>query len=173
MIEVFVKSKSGLCNNQSSASDTTSTPAGGISPPCRRTGRLLAGAAGGDALERIPQRGIATASLVDREVALNHRLFGVEGGDADLDVKASQRLQAVPRSAAVRRLMPVSHAELAGLRAVTWGASGETDLRREPSPIGVSEKACAKSGKSGPAAVPSYWGGPARMLAWLRRDLYH
>src|SRR5437870_3438157 len=44
------------------------------------------GAAGGDVLEGVPQRGIAAAALVDREIALEHRALGAEGGDAGLDI---------------------------------------------------------------------------------------
>src|SRR6202022_1115647 len=44
------------------------------------------GIAGGDALEGVPQGGVAAAALVDREVALEHRALGAEGGEASLDI---------------------------------------------------------------------------------------
>src|SRR5499427_9206690 len=41
---------------------------------------------GGDALKCIPQRLIAAAALVDREIALEHRALRSEGGNASLDI---------------------------------------------------------------------------------------
>src|SRR5207244_9617430 len=42
----------------------------------------------GDALERVPQIGIAAHPLVDREVAFEHRAVGTEGGDAGVEIRA-------------------------------------------------------------------------------------
>src|SRR5260370_42650323 len=52
---------------------------------------LGCGAAGGAALEGVPQRGVAAAALVDREVALAHSALGPEGGDAGLDIGPPSR----------------------------------------------------------------------------------
>src|SRR5947209_19794800 len=60
-----------------------------VKPICRAGERRRlfgGGAAGGDVLEGVPQRGVAAAALVDREIALEHRALGAEGGDAGLDI---------------------------------------------------------------------------------------
>src|SRR5215469_11101469 len=56
-------------------------------------GLLGRGAASGDALEGVPQHVVAAAPLVDREVALEHRALGAEGGDAGLDIGPPGRRQ--------------------------------------------------------------------------------
>src|SRR5580704_1427168 len=63
----------------------------------------------GDALERIPQIGIAAHPLVDREVALEHRAVRAEGGDAGLDRRAPRLRQLLRRR---RRILP-AHLEAA------------------------------------------------------------
>src|SRR5271166_3641757 len=49
--------------------------------------------AGGDALEGAPQRRVAAAALVDREVALEHRALGTESSDAGLEIGPPSRGQ--------------------------------------------------------------------------------
>src|SRR6516165_6522233 len=44
-------------------------------------------------LERVEQHWIAAGTLVDREVALEHRALGAEGGDAGLDIWPPGRRQ--------------------------------------------------------------------------------
>src|SRR6516165_593552 len=48
---------------------------------------------GDDALKRIPQHLIAAATLIDREIALEHRTLRAEGGDAGLDIGPPGLLQ--------------------------------------------------------------------------------
>src|SRR6516165_6082686 len=48
---------------------------------------------GDDALKRIPQHLIAAATLIDREIALEHRTLRAEGGDAGLDLGPPGLLQ--------------------------------------------------------------------------------
>src|SRR5262249_7445502 len=49
------------------------------------------GIAGGEALEGVPERLVAAAALVDREVALEHAAFGPERLDAGLDIGTPRR----------------------------------------------------------------------------------
>src|SRR6516225_2226586 len=48
---------------------------------------------GDDALKRIPQHLIAAATLIDREIALEHRTLRAEGGNAGLDIGPPGLLQ--------------------------------------------------------------------------------
>ena len=61
----------------------------------------------GDALERVPQIGIAAHPLVDREVAFEHRAVGAEGGDAGVEIGAPRLGQLFRR----RRLVLPAHLE--------------------------------------------------------------
>src|SRR5690606_21807614 len=47
---------------------------------------LVGTAVGGDALEGVPERGVAAAAEVDREVAFEHAALRAEGVDALVDV---------------------------------------------------------------------------------------
>src|SRR5215469_2308966 len=94
----------------------------------REERRLLGGgAAGGDAFESVPQRGVAATAFVDREVALEHRALGAEGSDASLDVGppgCGQFLRAGRQLARVMGEAEHAHAEPAELD-MHIGAGGQ------------------------------------------------
>jgi len=94
LTEVFATTKTGGINIRDIPAGLDPTPhntifirAGRIWSPYRRTAPVFGGeAAGGDALEGVPQRRIAAAALVDRKVALKHRAVSAEVPKAAMQV---------------------------------------------------------------------------------------
>src|SRR5215472_13415369 len=112
-------------------------------------------AAGGDALEGVPQHVVAAAPLVDREVALEHRALGAEGGDAGLDIGPPSRRQFLRARRQLTQMMGEAehpHAEPAELD-VNVGAGCE--LADPGTPAG--EDLIALAGKGPRPIGPPTW----------------